>query len=345
MEFIDECTEFNPRRPGRECMRLMLAPMEGLADEVLRDVLTSLTPYDQAVTEFIRVSAAVVPRRAFLRISPELRHGGRTRAGTPVQVQLLGSDPDRMARSAAIALPLSPAGIDLNFGCPAQTVNRNRGGAVLLDEPETLHAIAHAVRQVMPRGGAPLTAKMRLGVSDKGRAIECAQALTAAGVERLVVHARTKAEGYRPPAHWQWVARIAEVVEVPVVANGEVWTVADWARCRAESGVADVMIGRGAVADPFLARDIRDGVLRDDRDPRDDDWAQIEDAIAYFWARVRAKVESRHAPGRLKQWLSMLSRRFPQADTLFMALRQLRTAAEMDAALVRLGISTRREAA
>lgn len=323
----------------------MLAPMEGLADEVLRDVLTSLTPYDQAVTEFIRVSAAVVPRRAFLRISPELRNGGRTPSGTPVQVQLLGSHPERMALSAATALPLSPAGIDLNFGCPAPTVNRNRGGAVLLDEPETLHSIATAVRQVMPVGGPPLTAKMRLGVADKGRAIECAQALASAGVERLVVHARTKAEAYRPPAHWQWVARIADSVDIPVVANGEVWTVEDWMRCRAESGVADVMIGRGAVADPFLARDIRAGIVRDMADPRADDWARIESAIAYFWSRVRAKVEARHAPGRLKQWLNMMSRRYEQAATLFAHVRPLRTAADIDAALLGLGITCDRQAA
>jgi len=323
----------------------MLAPMEGLADEVLRDVLTFLAPYDQAVTEFVRVSAAVVPRRAFLRISPELQRGGRTRAGTPVKVQLLGSHPERMAMSAAIALPLSPAGIDLNFGCPAQTVNRNRGGAVLLDEPEILYAIASAVRKVMPDGGAPLTAKMRLGVTDKARAVECAQALTLAGVEGLVVHARTKAEGYRPPAHWQWVARIADAVDVPVVANGEVWTVADWRRCRAESGVADVMVGRGAVVDPFLARDIREGIDRDAHDPRAEDWARIEAAVGYFWARVRAKVEAKHAPGRLKQWLSMLSRCFPQAHALFLQLRPLRTAVEIDAALTGLGIMADRQAA
>lgn len=326
-------------------MRLMLAPMEGLADEVLRDVLTALAPYDQAVTEFIRVSAAVVPRRAFLRISPELRRGGMTPSGTPVQVQLLGSHPERMAMSAAMALPLSPAGIDLNFGCPAAIVNRNRGGAVLLDEPETLHEIASAVRRVMPRGGALLSAKMRLGVADKGRAVECAQALTSAGVERLVIHARTKAEGYRPPAHWQWVARVAEAVDVPVVANGEVWTVADWQRCRAESGVPDVMLGRGAVVDPFLARDIRSGVLHDPDDPRDADWAVIESSIGYFWARVRARTEPRHAPGRLKQWLNMLSRRFAQAERLFTQLRLLKTAAQIDAALLQLGITADCQAA
>ncbi len=326
-------------------MRLLLAPMEGLADEVLREVLTGLSTYDQAVTEFVRVSSTVVPARTFVRISPELNNGGRTASGTPVQVQLLGADPERMARTAAVALPLSPAGIDLNFGCPAPTVNRHRGGAVLLDEPEILHAVAAAVRGVMPAGGAPLTAKMRLGVADKGRAVECAQALEAAGVERLVVHARTKLEGYRPPAHWAWVARVADAVKVPVVANGEVWCVDDWRRCRAESGVADVMIGRGAVADPFLARDIRDGRVREANDPREQDWQLLLPAIDYFWQRVRGKLEARHAPGRLKQWLNMLSRRFPQAAELFAHVRPLKDLHQIDAALLAAGAGALRRAA
>ncbi|MCB1959854.1 MAG: tRNA-dihydrouridine synthase family protein [Rhodocyclaceae bacterium] len=319
-------------------MRLFLAPMEGLADQSLRAVLTALSPYDLAVSEFVRVSGALLPQRAFFRISPELQHGGRTRAGTPVQVQLLGSDPLMMARNAARLAQWSPAGVDLNFGCPAATVNRHRGGAVLLDEPETLHAIGVAVRAAMPAGGPVLSAKMRLGVKDTLRAVECAQALADAGVERLVVHARTKLDGYRPPAHWPWVARIAEAVSVPVVANGEVWTVDDWQRCRSESGVADVMLGRGAVVDPFLARDIRAGRAWARNDPRADDWAVLREHIGLFWIEVRARLEARHAPGRLKQWLNLLRRRFGQAEALFQHVRPLRDARQIDRLLALHGI-------
>ena len=82
-------------------------------------------------------------------------------------------------------------------------------------------------------------------------------ALAEGGAASLVVHARTRDHGYRPPAHWEWIARIDDAVDVPVIANGEVWSVADWERCRAVSGCADVMIGRGAVSDPFLASRIR----------------------------------------------------------------------------------------
>ena len=203
--------------------RLLLAPMEGLADDVLREVLTRVEGYAHAVTEFARVSGSVLPARAFTRISPELRAGSATSSGTPVRVQLLGSDPACMADNAAQLARLNPAGIDLNFGCPAPTVNRHRGGAALLDEPELLHAIASAVRKAVPPH-IPFTAKMRLGVADTGKALDCARALAEGGVVGLVVHARTKNDGYRPPAHWEWVARIADVVSTPVVANGEVWT-------------------------------------------------------------------------------------------------------------------------
>jgi tRNA-dihydrouridine synthase C len=311
-------------------MRLLLAPMEGLADELLRDVLTRVGGYDWAVTEFARVSGTLLPARYFRRVCPELDRGSCTAAGTPVRVQLLGSDPACMAENAARLAGLAPAGIDLNFGCPAPTVNRHRGGAALLDEPELLHAIAAAVRGAVPVGIA-VTAKMRLGIRDTARSLDCARALAEGGVAQLVVHARTKAEGYRPPAHWPWIARVAEAVAIPVVANGEVWSEADWHRCRAESGLTDVMLGRGAVADPFLARRIRAG--RADSN-LESEWAELAPLIGQFWRGVQAKVLPRHAPGRLKQWINLLRRRYPQAAELYADIRLGRTAAEIDRALV-----------
>ena len=323
-------------------MRLVLAPMEGLLDAVLRDVLTRIDGYDWAVAEFARVSGTLLPHRVFHRICPELAPGGTTRAGTPVRVQLLGSDPACLAANAAHLVRLAPPGIDLNFGCPAPTVNRHRGGAVLLDEPELLFAIATAVRRAVPQG-TPFTAKMRLGVSDAGKALDCARALADGGVEELVVHARTKLDGYRPPAHWAWVGRVAGAVRIPVIANGEVWTEADWQRCRAESGVADVMLGRGAVADPFLARRIRGTAattVGDAADParREAEWGELRPLLAAFWQQVQQKVQPTHAPGRVKQWLNLLRRNFSRAETLYQELRPLRRPAEIDAVLLRHGI-------
>lgn len=300
--------------------RILLAPMEGLADWVLRDVLTQIGGYDAAVTEFVRVSGSVLPPRSFLRVCPELSQGCRTPAGVPLAVQLLGSDPTCMAENAAQLARLSPLGIDLNFGCPAKTVNRHGGGAMLLADPELLARIVRAVRTAVPMS-IPVTAKMRLGITDTTRAIDCAQALVEGGAASLVVHARTRDEGYRPPAHWEWIARIAEAVTVPVIANGEVWTVEDWRRCVAVSTCADVMIGRGAVADPFLALRIQG---RMPEVPSGAEWPRLMQLTVDYWEKVHARVLACHAPGRLKLLVNHFRRHWPEAEALHGAIRTLR---------------------
>lgn len=319
--------------------------MEGLADFVLRDVLTRVGGYDGAVTEFVRVSGNLLPPRTFQRICPELANHSRTSAGTPVAVQLLGSDPQCLADNAAQLCALNPAGVDLNFGCPAPTVNLHGGGAMLLADPERLFRIAEAVRQSVP-AHIPFTAKMRLGVDDKARALDCALALESGGVVALVVHARTRAEGYKPPAHWEWVARIQDVVQLPVTANGEVWTPDDYVRCRAVSGCEDVMIGRGAVADPFLARRIRMLVGGDEPGlDRAADWLELLPSIADFWRLIQVKVAAHHAPGRLKLWLNSLRLTFVEAEALYMAVRPLRSSEEITRVLALHGVPVLRAAA
>ena len=316
--------------------RIILAPMEGLADDVLRAVLTAAGGYDWCVTEFVRVSTTLLPHSLYTRLSPELKQGSRTASGTPARIQLLGSDPDLLARNAAHLALLAPAGIDLNFGCPTPLVNRNRGGAALLDEPELLRRIATAVRAAVPPE-IPVTAKMRLGIEDTDRALDCALALEAGGMQELVVHARTRADGYKPLTRWEWVARIREAVRLPIIANGEVWSVADYRAIRAATGCSDVMLGRGAVADPLLARRIRDGV---EQHATDADWGEIKIMIAEFWTRVQTKVTPTQSPGRLKQWLGMMKRSYPQADALFGEIRAMRRAPEISLALQRLGLAT-----
>lgn len=305
--------------------RLILAPMEGLADFVLRDVLTRIGGFDGAVSEFVRVSGSVLPRRTYERLCPEVQNGCRTAAGTPMVIQLLGSEPELMGLNAVQAATLSPHGVDLNFGCPAKTVNKSGGGAMLLADPGLLNRIVCAVRSAVP-AAVPVSAKMRLGISDTSRAIDCAQALADGGVASLVVHARTKDDGYRPPAHWEWIARIAEAVAVPVVANGEVWTVEDWQRCRAVSGCDDVMIGRGAVADPFLARRIKGAV---DAQPSGDDWRALVPHIIDYWEKMQQRTWAPNAPGRLKLLLSYFRRTWPEAIALYAAVRPLREPAEV----------------
>lgn len=233
--------------------------MEGLLDFVLRDVLTRVGGADRCVSEFIRISGTLLPERVFLRLMPELANGSRTLAGVPVRAQLLGSDPVSMAENAAFLATLGPEGIDLNFGCPARTVNRHGGGASMLQAPEGIARLVAAVRRAVP-GHLPVSAKMRLGFDDRGLMRECAQAMVENGACELVVHARTKADGYRPPAYWEQIPLIRQAVgpHIPIIANGEIWTVQDALRCREQSGCADLMLGRGSVADPGLALAIRE---------------------------------------------------------------------------------------
>lgn len=295
--------------------------MEGLLDFVLRDVLTRVGGVDRCVSEFIRVTGTLLPDKVFLRYIPELRTGGRTLAGVPVRAQLLGSDPASMAENAARLAALGPEGIDLNFGCPANVVNRHGGGAALLREPERIAAVVAAVRRAVP-AHLPVSAKMRLGYDDTRRARECAQAAEAGGACELVVHARTKADGYRPPAYWELVAPLRSAVRIPVIANGEIWTVDDALRCRAASGGDALMLGRGIVADPGLARAIRAADAgRVDEAPLA--WGELLPHLGAFWHRVCEDLEPRQRAGRLKQWLNLLRRRFPEAEAAYQHVRTM----------------------
>ena len=295
--------------------------MEGLLDYILRDTLTRLGGVDRCVSEFIRVTNTLLPERVFTRVVPELLQGGCTRAGVPVRPQLLGSDPVCLAENAARVAGMGPYGVDLNFGCPAKVVNRHGGGAALLQEPELIATIVAAVRRAVPAGSV-VSAKMRLGFHDTSLALDCARAIAGSGADELVVHARTRADGYRPPAYWDQVAALRAAVAIPVVANGEIWTVDDAPRCRAASGCDSLMLGRGMVAHPGLAQALRGHDLGqpvgiDTTVP----WAQMLPLLESFWALVHTRLDKKAQVGRLKQWLNFLRRTQPQAEVAYQALR------------------------
>ncbi len=307
-------------------MKLLLAPMEGLLDHSLRDVLTRAGGVDRCVSEFIRVTDQLLPDRVFLRLMPELAHGSRTAAGTPVRAQLLGSDAACLADNAAALAALGAEGIDLNFGCPAPTVNRHRGGAVLLDDPELVGAIVAAVRRAVP-AALPVSAKMRLGHRDESLMLDNARAIAEAGASELVVHARTKLHGYRPPAYWEHIAQIRQAVAIPVVANGEIWTADDARRCLEASGCDALMLGRGMVADPGLAL-----AIRAPHEPALS-WAALLPLVMLYWQRIGAHVQPKHRAGRLKQWLNLLRRRHPEAQVAFDVVRTIQNPARVSDAL------------
>jgi tRNA-dihydrouridine synthase C len=321
-------------------MALVLAPMEGLLDFVLRDILTRVGGIDRCVSEFIRVTNTLLPERAFVRVVPELLTQGRTLSGIPVRPQLLGSDPLCLADNAARVAGLGADGVDLNFGCPAKVVNRHGGGAALLDDPELLYKIVSEVRRAVPSHQV-VSAKMRLGFHDDSRAEACALALEAGGAGEIVVHARTRADAYRPPAYWGRIADIAAVVRTPLVANGEIWSVQDALACRAESGCQNLMLGRGMVSFPGLANAIMraDGTAAQPKATAAHtvEWPGLHPHIDAFWQLVRSTLERRQQAGRLKQWLNFLRRHYPQAQIAYETLKAENDVTVIDAWVASLG--------
>lgn len=302
-------------------MKIILAPMEGVVDHLMRDMLTNLGGFDLCVTEFVRVVNTKLPNKVFYRICPELKNNGLTPSGVKVKVQLLGQDPQCLADNAITAINLGSHGVDLNFGCPAKTVNKSKGGAVLLQYPETLYSIVKAVRSAVPNEHE-VTAKVRLGYEDTSLAIENAQAIEEAGASSLVVHARTKKDGYRPPAYWDWIAKISEHTDIPLIANGEIWSRSDAMNCINQSTTSDIMIGRGALALPNLASVIKSSV-------KPFNWEETKQLLIAYSGYELFSDKGVYYPNRVKQWFSYLKLQYPEAADLFIRLRTLKRSDEI----------------
>ena len=309
---------------------IVLAPMEGVHDAGMRALLTELGGFDWVVSEFLRVSQVVPTAERIVALAPELASGGVTPSGVPVDVQLLGGDADNLARTAERVAALGVQAIDLNFGCPAKTVNRHDGGAALLRAPRRIAEVVGTVRQATPARVA-VSAKIRLGWEDPDDGPTLAQAAWEAGANWLTVHGRTRLAGYRPPALWRCIGDIARRSPIPIVANGDLFDVAAVHRCQSEANTPHVMLGRGAVADPLLGRKVAAALRRapplgPHEGPRWSEWLARYGVLSARWA-------TRHEflPGRLKQW-GMLAARLDKADWVE-AAKRLRGADEIVAAV------------
>lgn len=309
-------------------MLIHLAPMEGVIDQPMRALLTSLGGYSHCVTEFIRVVNQRLPARVFHRYCPELRQGGRTASGTPVVVQLLGGIAETMAENAERAVSLGALGIDINFGCPSRFVNRSEGGAVLLKEPERIYEITRAVRMAVP-AAIPVSAKIRLGFENTDLALANADAVESAGASYITIHARTKADGYRHPARWEWLAHLSEQLTIPMIANGDITSVDDYRRCREISGCNNIMLGRGALACPDLAQQIRAVQQSSQFEPAR--WDEILALVIKFSHALKHSDTSggRYITARIKQWLGFLKGHYSEAQHCFNDLRTMRESGEI----------------
>lgn len=225
----------------------LLAPMEGVTHRVFRDLILDLDPAHApgaAWTEFLRVSQHALRARAIAR---EL---GPPRADVPVGVQLMGIEPALVEASAAAAIEAGAPMVDLNFGCPAPRVFNKCAGSALLDFPDRIEALVRAA--VAGARPAPVTAKLRLGTRDAALLPQVLAAVEAGGAAAITLHARTRADGYAHPARWEELSRARALTRLPLVGNGDVLTCADARRMLEQTGVDGVMIGRGALRDPWL---------------------------------------------------------------------------------------------
>ncbi|MGR5560384.1 tRNA dihydrouridine(16) synthase DusC [Klebsiella michiganensis] len=297
-------------------MRVLLAPMEGVLDSLVRELLTEVNDYDHCITEFLRVVDQLLPVKSFYRLCPELHNNSLTPSGTRVRVQLLGQYPQWLAENAARAVELGSWGVDLNCGCPSKLVNGSGGGATLLKDPELIYRGAKAMREAVP-GHLPVTVKVRLGWDSGERRFEIADAVQQAGASELVVHGRTKEDGYKAERiDWQAIGEIRQRLTIPVVANGEIW---DWQSaqdCLAATGCDAVMIGRGALNVPNLSRVIK---YNEPRMP----WPQVVELLQKYTRLEKQGDTGLYHVARIKQWLSYLRKEYLEAADLFSAVRTL----------------------
>lgn len=306
-------------------MKLYLAPMEGVVDWVMRDTLTRIGGIDQCVTEFLRVTDRLHPESVFYKNCPELKTGSRTRWGTPVFVQLLGGHAEPLALNAQRAVKLGALGIDLNFGCPAKTVNRHDGGASLLKSCDRVFTIVDTVRKAIP-ADIPVTAKIRLGFDDPTKCIEIAQAVEEANATWLTIHCRTKTDGYKPPAYWEWVPKIKEKTKIKIIANGEIWNVADFHRCVEVTACQDYMIGRGVMSNPYIFNQIKQSL---NQEPVEEmSWSRAKALLPAFFESSTLYINDYFAVSRSKQWLKALSLKNPEAKAVFDEIKILKKPAE-----------------
>ena len=294
--------------------RIILAPMEGVLDPLLREILTAVNHYDLCVTEFVRVVDQLLTRKTLLRLCPELLQNGKTSSGTPVRVQLLGQHPQWLAENAVLATEMGSPGIDINFGCPARRVNQSCGGAALLKEPETIYQILKTVREALPAEQI-LSAKVRLGWSSPDECHEIIDAVLQGGAGELAIHARTKEDGYKADAiKWEWIDKLRPAINIPLIANGEIWNADDAARCRQATGCTDLMVGRGALQLPNL------GAVIAKNEP-EMSWSAVLELLLEYAAAALQQPRADYLPSRLKQWLVFLKQQYSEAAELFMSIR------------------------
>jgi tRNA-dihydrouridine synthase C len=226
---------------------LLLAPMEGITRPEFRELVIECGGLDLVATEFIRVSGYKQ------KLTPFTRHS------IPLQIQFMSSQPDILStnirRLKKIGYLREDDWLDLNVGCPSRRVNSSGAGAALLKDPIRLKEHIDVLRDAHPDG--PCSIKMRLGCESSDSFEPLLEMLAAAPLDFLSIHGRTRSDMYESPIRFEKIARAVEVLPFPVIGNGEIWCLGDAQNMLKQTSVRGLMIGRGALADPFLFTTLR----------------------------------------------------------------------------------------
>ncbi len=293
---------------------VILAPMQGVLDPFVRNLLTSVNDYDLCISEFVRVVDQRLPKKTFYRLAPELYQGGLTDSGTPVRVQLLGQHPQWLAENAALAIELGSHGVDLNCGCPSKTVNGSNGGASLLKDPELIYRATKAMREAVPSDKI-VSVKVRLGWDSVSQCFEIADAVEQGGANEITVHGRTKVDGYRAERiNWQAIGEIRQRLSIPVIANGEIWDFESAKNCQKITACKALMMGRGALNTPNLSKVVKYNVPKMA-------WNEVLQLLFKYVQMENQFDTGFYHVARIKQWLRYLDKEYPQAVELFDILK------------------------
>jgi len=315
--------------------------MDGVFDPPMRELLARHGAYDYCVSEFIRVTDEVPSGKVLRRDIPELvgvspqtaEIGPTTASGLRVQIQILGGNPESLAAAAQVAVVEGARAIDLNFGCPAPTVNRHDGGATLLKYPDRIRAIVAAVRAALPPA-VPISAKLRLGWDDPKAVFEIAERSAQGGASWLTLHGRTRAQGYGGAADWERIGQVRAYLgnQIPIIANGDIRSLEDFLRCQEVTRCEHFMIGRGAMGDPWLPKRIR--ASWEGRAPVKDSPSFAFFARDFITLAQRYSERNEYALRRLKQWISLSQRvgggmLFAEQDRDWLRLKRARSLSEV----------------